>query len=596
MRGAGTSIAGNAVGPGVVVDTSRHLSPGASTSTPRPGRPTSSPASCRPRCRRRPRPHGLRFGPDPSTHNRCTVGGMIGNNACGSRALGYGRTSDNVVGLDVVTGGGARLRLGRRRGPAPVLDDLRALVDGDLATHPHRVRPLRPPGVRLLARAPAARARLRRRPGPGRQRGHAGASSSGATVRLVADAAAPRARRARLPVDGRRRRRDPGPAPALGPTAVEGLDARIVQRLRDVPAAVVPDLPRGEGWLIVELTGDSVAEIEATARAGRRRRRRAGLPGGHRRRARRPRCGGSARTAPGWPPAPATGRPRTPAGRTPPCRPSGWATTCASSRRCWPSTGCSGVPYGHFGDGCVHVRIDFPFGAGQAARPRPRRTASFVEDAARLVAGYGGSLSGEHGDGRARSELLPLMYSPAAIALFERVKALFDPDDVLNPGVLVRPAPVDADVRVAAAPPLPDRAGAGLPARRRRLLRGRAPLHRRRQVPGRPAGHRRRDVPVVAGHPRGEGHHPRPGPGAAGDARARRPGAAAGARPRCTTRSTCACPARAARATARPASTWRPTRPRCCTSPTGAGCGRGRTTRSAGCRAGPTSPRGRRGW
>ena len=104
-----------------------------------------------------------------------------------------------------------------------------------------------------------------------------------------------------------------------------------------------------------------------------------------------------------------------------------------------------------------------------------------------------------------------------------------------------------------------------------------------------PAGH----VPVLPGHPRGEGHHPRPGPGAAGDARARRTGARTGARRRCTTRSTCACPARAARATARPGSTWPPTRPRCCTRPTGAGCARGRTTRWAGCRAGPTWPPGR---
>ena len=106
------------------------------------------------------------------------------------------------------------------------------------------------------------------------------------------------------------------------------------------------------------------------------------------------------------------------------------------------------MPYGHFGDGCVHVRIDFPFGTDRG-RVAYR---SFVEDAARLVAGYGGSLSGEHGDGRARSELLPLMYSPAAIGLFERVKGLLDPDDVLNPGVLVRPAKLDDDVRVAAAP------------------------------------------------------------------------------------------------------------------------------------------------
>jgi Fe-S oxidoreductase len=109
------------------------------------------------------------------------------------------------------------------------------------------------------------------------------------------------------------------------------------------------------------------------------------------------------------------------------------------------------VPYGHFGDGCVHVRIDFPLGAGAPDRGRAAYRA-FVEDAARLVAGYGGSLSGEHGDGRARSELLPLMYSPAAIGAFEKVKALLDPDDVLNPGVVVRPARVDDDVRVADAP------------------------------------------------------------------------------------------------------------------------------------------------
>src|SRR3954466_5509531 len=112
--------------------------------------------------------------------------------------------------------------------------------------------------------------------------------------------------------------------------------------------------------------------------------------------------------------------------------------------------GLQGVPYGHFGDGCVHVRIDFPFGTD-----RGRSTyRAFAEDAARLVAGYGGSLSGEHGDGPARSELLPSMSSPAVLALFERVKGLFDPDDVLNPGVLVRPARLDDDVRMAAAPPL----------------------------------------------------------------------------------------------------------------------------------------------
>src|SRR5919107_5041191 len=122
-RGAGTSIAGNAVGPGVVLDTSRYLSgvrqvdAEARTATVEPGLVQAALQTAA-------RPHGLRFGPDPSTHNRCTSGGKIGNNACGSRALGYGRTSDNVVALDVVTGGGARLDLRDGTPATGVLEDL----------------------------------------------------------------------------------------------------------------------------------------------------------------------------------------------------------------------------------------------------------------------------------------------------------------------------------------------------------------------------------------------------------------------------------------------------------------------------------------
>ena len=104
------------------------------------------------------------------------------------------------------------------------------------------------------------------------------------------------------------------------------------------------------------------------------------------------------------------------------------------------------MPYGHFGDGCVHVRIDFEL---EDAR-RSGRFRGFVEDAADLVASYGGSMSGEHGDGRARSELLPRMYSPQAIALMQQAKRILDPDNLLNPGVLVDPAPFDADLRLAA--------------------------------------------------------------------------------------------------------------------------------------------------
>ncbi|HEX8927383.1 MAG TPA: FAD-linked oxidase C-terminal domain-containing protein, partial [Actinomycetota bacterium] len=105
-----------------------------------------------------------------------------------------------------------------------------------------------------------------------------------------------------------------------------------------------------------------------------------------------------------------------------------------------------GVLYGHFGEGCVHVRIDFDLDE----RGGPSRYRAFVEEAAGLVAGHGGSLSGEHGDGRARSELLPRMYAPEVVELFRRFKAIWDPDGLLNPGVLVDPARVDADLRPAA--------------------------------------------------------------------------------------------------------------------------------------------------
>ncbi|HEY0508953.1 MAG TPA: FAD-binding and (Fe-S)-binding domain-containing protein [Blastococcus sp.] len=453
MRGAGTSIAGNAVGPGVVLDTSRHLSRvlgvdvEARTATVEPGVVQAS-------LQKAVQSQGLRFGPDPSTHNRCTVGGMIGNNACGSRALGYGRTSDNVVGLDVVTGSGQRLRLDRGTTPQDgVLADLHRLVAGELATIRTELGRFgrQVSGYSLEHLLPergfdVARALV----------GSEGtlALVLGATVRLVADAP-----HRGLVVLGYPTMADAADAtPGLlqhSPTAVEGLDARIVQRLRDVPAAVVPDLPRGDGWLIVELTGESAAEVAAGAQRvvadsgaldslvvtdpaeaaaiWRIREDGAGL---------------AARTSDGRPAH------------------AGWEDAAVPPERLGEylrefdgllqEHGLQGVPYGHFGDGCVHVRIDFPFGAESVPDRGRAAYRAFVTDAARLVAGYGGSLSGEHGDGRARSELLPLMYSPAAIGLFERVKAVFDPDDVLNPGVLVRPARLDDDVRVAAAPHLRD--------------------------------------------------------------------------------------------------------------------------------------------
>jgi Fe-S oxidoreductase len=103
------------------------------------------------------------------------------------------------------------------------------------------------------------------------------------------------------------------------------------------------------------------------------------------------------------------------------------------------------VPYGHFGDGCVHVRIDFPFEPGKEGSARVFR--DFLTACALKLRDHRGSLSGEHGDGRARSELLPLMYDAESLRLFAAVKAICDPGNLLNPGNLVDPAPLDADLR-----------------------------------------------------------------------------------------------------------------------------------------------------
>ena len=105
--------------------------------------------------------------------------------------------------------------------------------------------------------------------------------------------------------------------------------------------------------------------------------------------------------------------------------------------------GLHGLPYGHFGEGCLHCRIDFPLDQPDG----PQRYRSFVTEAAQLVARHGGSVSGEHGDGRARSALLDSIYSPDALGLFSKVKTILDPDNLFNPGILVDPAPVEADIR-----------------------------------------------------------------------------------------------------------------------------------------------------
>ena len=445
-RGGGTSIAGNSVGSGVVLDFSRHLNrvlsvdPEARTAVVEPGAIldaiTAAAAG-----------HGLRFGPDPSTHSRASIGGAIGNNSCGSRALRYGRTADNVVSLDLLTASGERMtarRMGRdglaAAGPAGAALD--ALVEAHLGL-------IRTEFGRFTRQVSGySMEHLLPENGADLAKFLAGTEGTlvmvtGATVALVPSPKA--VALAVLGYPGMPEAADavPGLLPHQ-PVAMEGMDARLVGVFRARRGeAAVPALPDGECWLFVETAGDT--EAEARAAAGRLIADAGcldslvvtGAPARALWRVREDGAGLGSRTAadtpawPGWEDA-----------AVPPEHLGAYLRDFAALMT---EHGLDGLSYGHFGDGCVHIRIDFPFSSA------PGRYRRFVVAAARLVGKYGGSMSGEHGDGRARSELLPAMYSPEAIDVMAAVKAIFDPGNVLNPGVLVDPVPLDADLRVPQA-------------------------------------------------------------------------------------------------------------------------------------------------
>jgi FAD/FMN-containing dehydrogenase len=267
-RGAGTSIAGNAVSAGLVLDFTRHLNkvhhvdPEAATADVEPGaildHITAAAAG-----------HGLRFGPDPSTHSRASIAGAIGNNACGSRALRYGRTADNVVSLDLLTAAGDRLtarRTGRdglsAAGPlGAALDDLvrakMSLIRTEFGRFTRQVS-----GYSLEHLLPENGADLARFLAG--TEGTLGITTR-ATVRLVRSPKA--VALAALGYPGMPEAADAVPVLlAHQPVAIEGMDARLVKVFRDRRGeAAVPPLPRGEAWLFVETAGETEEEARAAA-------------------------------------------------------------------------------------------------------------------------------------------------------------------------------------------------------------------------------------------------------------------------------------------------------------------------------------------
>lgn len=440
-RGGGTSCASNAIGPGLVLDFSRHMNrvvsidPEARTATVEPGCVGSTLQAAA-------GTHGLRFGPDPSSQNRATIAGMVANNACGPHATAWGRTCDNIVSLDCVDGQGRRFTATTSHSSTlREVPGLASLIDSNLA--PIRTQ------LGRFKRQVSGYSLEHLTPEGGRNLAAMLAGTEGTlvlilsiTVRLVPLPEAPVL--AALGYQSMIDAADDVPALlAYSPLAVEGMDRRLVDvvRAHKGPGAV-PALPEGDGWLLVEV-GAPGENLEATLERARAL------------------CADSAAIdTVVYPPgaqASALWRIRADGaglgGRTPPDGAGG------GDQQAWPGFEDAAVPpenlgaylrdftalmeefdidgllYGHFGDGCVHVRLAMPLETpGGVAHSR-----AFLQSAARICAAHGGSVSGEHGDGRARGELLRFMYSPEMLDLFARVKHVFDPGNLLNPGVLAAP-------------------------------------------------------------------------------------------------------------------------------------------------------------
>ena len=404
--------------------------------------------------------HGLTFAPDPATHDRCTLGGMVGNNSCGTHSVMGGKTVDNVVELEVLTYDGLRLRVG----PTDDAELERIVTEGGRRAEIYRA--LRELGDRYAALVRERYPRIPRRvsgynldellPEKGFDVGRALVGSEGtcvlvleATVRLLPNPPVRSLLVLGFPDAASAADRVPEVLPA-GPVGLECFDAGILANLakKGMRPAGARELPEGAAWLLAEFGGESKEEADEPARQVM---------------ARLERAAGVAKPSMRLlddPPVEqeiwqvrqqAIGSTRIP-GEHPGL--AGWEDAAVAPERLgdYLREFCALVDrhgyhttlFGHFGQGCVHCRLDLDIKTADGIA----NFRSFLEDAADLVVGYGGSLSGEHGDGQLRAALLEKMYGPELVRAFEEFKAAWDPGNRMNPGKVVHPYRPDQNLRL----------------------------------------------------------------------------------------------------------------------------------------------------
>ncbi len=460
-RGGGTSLAGQACNAALVLDFSKYMNrviaiePGARVAQVEPGviqsHLNAALAS-----------HGLFFAPDPSTKDRCTVGGMIGNNSCGAHSAAYGKTVDNVEALEVILYDGTQLSLNGSIADAALGAAIaRGGREGELYSAVRELRDRSADSVR--ARFPRLPRRvsgynldeLMPERGFNLARAIVGSEGTLATVIRATIRAVPRPKELGLVVLGFDDVFIAGDqTPWLlehRPEALEGFDENLPEFARIKAMPGVRFIPAGRAFLLVELGGES--QDEARERAER--------VIGQARALRE--CAGAAYLA--------DAREQAAVWQI---RESGLGSSAfiPGRPRSWPGAEDSAVPparlgeflrgfdriltshslkvatyYGHFGEGCVHARVNFDL----ASAPGIATFRAAMVELGGLVANLGGSLSGEHGDGLARSELLPMMFRPELIGAFRDFKRIFDPDSMMNPGVIVDPHPLDSHLKLGAS-------------------------------------------------------------------------------------------------------------------------------------------------
>src|SRR5581483_3336028 len=456
-RGGGTSLAGQCCNVAVVIDFSKYM---ARILEIDPARRLArvQPGVILDHLRAAAEHHHLTFGPDPATHDRCTLGGMIGNNSCGVHSVMAGKSDDNIDALEILTYDGVRMRVGQtsnddleriireggRRGQ--IYAGLKSLRDryADLVRQRYPNIPRRVSGFNLNFLLPENGFHVAR----------ALVGSEGTCVTVLeatCNLVESPPERVLLVIAYGDIFQCADHVPEImshGPIGLEGIDDLLIEytRRKGINSEGLALLPEGGGWLLAEFGAETAAEAEAQAR---RLMNALGTSANTRLFTDRQQIKrvwevresslGATSHVPGerltW---------------------EGWEDSAVAPeklgqylrelRKLIDRYEYRSVMYGHFGHGCVHGRMTFDMESAAGIR----KYRAFVEEAADLVVSFGGSLSGEHGDGQSRAELLPKMFGPELVDAFREFKAIWDPDWKMNPGKVVEPYRLDENLRLGA--------------------------------------------------------------------------------------------------------------------------------------------------